>query len=251
MKVTEGQLDFLGLINEYKDSQGAVIRVKEPGKAPKKPNVDSMGATVKSVEGEQLKLDLEAIKPPVTHTEVKTIDTGKPDIVIREVREPETFVKAEPVKKPEIIGSQEQVKKAEITEKSQPVNVPEKIEKHETVKKTEITEKSKPLKTETVRTTELPTKERKSDTREVKEAKETKEILFKQCKRCWCFDCKHNSRNEAVPREMCGSMMPCPACDGCVAEDQATICEIGNAKEGCKLRATEEGIYTEENFNEA
>ncbi|MBQ9863086.1 MAG: hypothetical protein IJM28_04170, partial [Lachnospiraceae bacterium] len=72
------------------------------------------------------------------------------------------------------------------------------------------------------------------------------EQLFKQCNKCWCFDCKHNARNEGVPREMCGVSMPCPACKSCEAEDFATICEIGNAKEGCKFRAIEEGIFKEE-----
>nr|MCR5310251.1 hypothetical protein [Lachnospiraceae bacterium] len=69
------------------------------------------------------------------------------------------------------------------------------------------------------------------------------EALFKQCERCWCFDCKHNSRGPAVPRDLCGKMMPCPACKGCESDGFATVCEIGNAKEGCMLRATEEGIY--------
>lgn len=79
-------------------------------------------------------------------------------------------------------------------------------------------------------------------------AEHNSEMLFKQCKKCWCFDCKHNSRNEGVPREMCGNMIPCPACKGCMDEDQATICEIGNAKEGCRLRAVEEGILIPESM---
>ncbi|MBP5599473.1 MAG: hypothetical protein J6X48_04250, partial [Lachnospiraceae bacterium] len=76
------------------------------------------------------------------------------------------------------------------------------------------------------------------------------EQLFKQCTKCWCFDCKHNARNEGVPREMCGVSMPCPACKSCEAEDFATICEIGNAKEGCKFRAIEEGLFQEEESEE-
>ena len=70
----------------------------------------------------------------------------------------------------------------------------------------------------------------------------SKAVLWPECKKCWCQDCKHNSRGEGVPREMCGAMIACPACDLCVSEDKATICEIGNATEGCKLRAIEDGL---------
>lgn len=70
----------------------------------------------------------------------------------------------------------------------------------------------------------------------------SKTALWPECKKCWCHDCKHNSRGEGVPREMCGAMIACPACDLCVNEDKATICEIGNATEGCKLRAIEDGL---------
>ena len=45
-------------------------------------------------------------------------------------------------------------------------------------------------------------------------------------------------------------MMPCPACDGCIEEDSATICEIGSAKEGCKFRAIEEGIFVPETLDD-
>lgn len=72
--------------------------------------------------------------------------------------------------------------------------------------------------------------------------------LFEACSKCWCRDCKHNSRNEGVPRDICGTMMACPCCDGCVAEDNPTVCEIGNATEGCKTRAIEEGILEIEVF---
>lgn len=72
------------------------------------------------------------------------------------------------------------------------------------------------------------------------------ESLFPECSDCWCRDCRHNSRGEAVPREMCGKEMPCPACDGCVADGHAGICIIGSAKEGCMTRAVEEGIYKPE-----
>ena len=146
----EGQMDFLGLLNEYTDSQGATVRVREPAGVKLKPvEKASSKFSVKEAEPEQLKLNLE-------------------DFVA---------VKAE---KPASDGTG------------------------------------------------------------------SAEILFKQCKKCWCFDCKHNSRNEGVPRDICGTQMPCPACESCISEDQATICEIGNAKEGCRLRAQEEGILIPE-----
>ncbi|MCR5279624.1 MAG: hypothetical protein K6E19_09315 [Lachnospiraceae bacterium] len=75
------------------------------------------------------------------------------------------------------------------------------------------------------------------------EHKETPELsFFKECGECWCRDCRHNSKGEAVPRDLCGKEMPCPACEGCISENRATVCVIGAAKEGCMTRALEEGI---------
>lgn len=65
---------------------------------------------------------------------------------------------------------------------------------------------------------------------------------FSQCKKCWCYDCKHNRYNEGVPRDLCGNKIPCPACDECVKQGFADVCEINSAKNGCSLRAEEEGI---------
>ena len=65
---------------------------------------------------------------------------------------------------------------------------------------------------------------------------------FAECDECWCKTCKHNSRNEGVPRDMLGQMKACPACDKCIAEDEPNICVINDAKRGCSLRAKEEGI---------
>lgn len=65
---------------------------------------------------------------------------------------------------------------------------------------------------------------------------------FVKCKECWCFDCKHNALNEAVPRTICEMEMPCPACNACMKAGEAQICTIGSADEGCSLRAAEEGI---------
>lgn len=190
-KVYEGQLDFLGLLNEYTDSQGATVRVREPGNSRLKP-VDKSASKVKVSEAapEQLKLDFGAVAEPepVKVEEVKVEPVAE-------------IVKPEPVKAEEV--------NTQPPEEEKPAPKPE-------------------------------------PTALASNSGGSKEILFKQCKKCWCFDCKHNSRNEGVPRDICGTSMPCPACESCISEDQATICEIGNAKEGCKLRAQEEGILIEE-----
>lgn len=68
---------------------------------------------------------------------------------------------------------------------------------------------------------------------------------FEECIKCWCYDCKHNRYNEGVPRDLCGNKIPCPACDECVKQGFADVCEINSAKNGCSLRAKEEGIGLE------
>lgn len=78
-----------------------------------------------------------------------------------------------------------------------------------------------------------------------KEEEQTKAGAFKECKKCWCSDCKHNVINEGVPRDICGTMQACPACDMCISAGVAEICVIGSAKEGCSVRAAEEGIREE------
>ncbi|NLL77677.1 MAG: hypothetical protein GX235_10605 [Clostridiales bacterium] len=65
---------------------------------------------------------------------------------------------------------------------------------------------------------------------------------FLECKRCWCFDCSHNTENEAVPRDFVGEYKPCPSCAFCVDSQKAEPCEIGSYDNGCKVRASEEGI---------
>ena len=203
-KVYEGQMDFLGLLNEYTDSQGATVRVREPGNSRLKPvEKASSKFSVREAEPEQLKINFE---------------------------EPEV-IKAEPVKE---------------EPKPEPKPEPVKTEPKPEPKPEPVKEEPKPEpKPEPVK--EAPKPEPKPATKPAPAASEgSKEILFKQCKKCWCFDCKHNSRNEGVVRDICGTQMPCPACETCISEDQATICEIGNAKEGCKLRAQEEGILVPE-----
>ena len=225
-KVYEGQLDFLGLLNEYTDSQGATVRVREPGNSRLKP-VDKSASKVKVTEAEpeQLKLDFDAASKsePVKVEEVK----------VEPVKE---IVKPEPVKAEEV--------KTPPPAEEKPASKPEKVKKAKPAPKAAEPKAPEPVKEEVKAepVAEVP----KPETTAPASSGGSKEILFKQCKKCWCFDCKHNSRNEGVPRDICGTSMPCPACESCISEDQATICEIGNAKEGCKLRAQEEGILIEE-----
>ncbi len=77
-----------------------------------------------------------------------------------------------------------------------------------------------------------------------KETHSTK-AKFAECGQCWCRDCKHNAVNEGVPRDICGNMQACPACEMCLRLGVAEICIIGSAKEGCSVRAAEEGILEE------
>ena len=65
---------------------------------------------------------------------------------------------------------------------------------------------------------------------------------FKQCKNCWCSDCKHNEKLDAEPRDFSGIKKACPSCNFCLQDKKAEICEIGSYDNGCKLRAAEEGI---------
>ena len=84
--------------------------------------------------------------------------------------------------------------------------------------------------------------------REEKKPKEGQESalssvsFFKQCKNCWCSDCKHNEKLDAVPRDFSGVKKACPSCDFCLQDKKAEICEIGSYDNGCKLRASEEGM---------
>ena len=68
---------------------------------------------------------------------------------------------------------------------------------------------------------------------------------FVECSKCWCYDCIHNENNEALPRDFAGIKKPCPSCNLCIEKGRADICEIGFYKNGCKLRAEEEGMKPE------
>ena len=69
--------------------------------------------------------------------------------------------------------------------------------------------------------------------------------FFEQCHNCWCSDCKHNEKLDAVPRDFSGEKRACPSCDFCLQDRKAEICEIGSYDNGCKLRASEEGITSQ------
>ena len=194
----EGQMDFLGLISEYTDDQGATVRIREPSRKRVKPSPPP--------EFEQITLELTPAAP-----------------------EPKAEVKPEP---------KAEMPKAEVKEAPKAVQKPAPPEPKEEPKP-EPKAEPKPVPKPAPKPAPKPVEKAKPEAK-------VGEMLFKQCKSCWCFDCKHNKRNDGVPRDFGGMSMPCPACDGCVAEDMATICEIGNAKEGCMTRALEEGIVVQE-----
>lgn len=198
----DGQLDFLGLISEYTDDQGATVRVREPGLKRKKKKEDAN-------ELQQISFDFYESPINDTANEVESvIEEEITESLSTVISEPEEDAKTEAV--------------SEIQIELEPEAVLTEIEVASV--KPEIAG-SKPEETIT-----------------------EQELLFKACKKCWCRDCKHNSRNEGVPRNLCGTMMACPACAGCIEEDNPTICEIGNAKEGCMTRALEEGIVVKEEY---
>lgn len=215
----EGQIDFLGLISEYTDDQGATVRVKSPG---------SRKTRVKADEPAQLKLEFIDLDAEFEAEQSGTVETEPVTMGFEPMcnvsdKNNETNAK-------NVEFADEQIEPVQ-TKSDEPVKLPESAVVEET---TEM---------------ETPAPFAESKPKRSKKAA-SKELLFKQCLRCWCYDCKHNSRNEGIPREMCGAMIPCPACNGCVIEEMATVCEIGNAEEGCKFRAIEEGIFVPETLDD-
>jgi hypothetical protein len=65
---------------------------------------------------------------------------------------------------------------------------------------------------------------------------------FRECGSCWCYDCRYNINNEAIPRDLVGEIKPCPSCNFCLQAGSADVCEIGSYQNGCKVRAADEGI---------
>ncbi len=207
-KITEGQLDFLGLLSEYTDDQGATVRVREPRSRQVRPMMPKIPERTveRDTDPEQMTLEMFQI---LSH---------EPAVADKPV-EPKTLM---PTMVSPVIPEKPTTKATDIESKSA-LKVSVKATDNETVKTPDVV-KAKP-EPET-----LAAAPKKGD------------MLFKRCVKCWCYDCKHNARNEAVVRDICGTMMACPACEDCIRDDSATICEIGNAKEGCRLRAMEEGI---------
>ncbi len=213
----DGQLDFLGLISEYTDDQGAKVTVREPGVRRSKP--------IPPPEPEQLSFDF-------TDFDKKIEEEAR----AKEQARKEAAKQAEEAKK-----ARADAEKAEAEAKAKA-----EAEKAEAEAKAKAEAEAEAKKAK-----EALKKEAKPLPKKTKESGDTpKDLLFKACIRCWCFDCKHNLRNEGVPRDICGTMMACPACKGCEEEDSPTICEIGNAKEGCMTRAIEEGIAVREEYIE-
>lgn len=257
-KNMEGQMDFLGLLNEYTDGQGATVRVREPSVRRSRP--------VLMHQAEQLSLDFDE---EIVSKDIETVDAKKDEkeICLIKVSEQKSagIIKPVPVEvniqKDTILETAELNRVTDLKSEIAVADPEQKVlePKHEEMVQVEVEQKEVPSEETVIEKAEEPVKEKTVRRKKAKPAAPVcevepeitdtnKEKLFKQCARCWCFDCKHNSRNEAVPRDMCGTRMPCPACDGCISEDCATICEIGNAKEGCMTRAKEEGIVVQEDF---
>jgi hypothetical protein len=188
-KDMDGQLDFLGLISEYTDDQGAHVKVRNPGVKRSKP--------IPPPAPEQFELDF-----TVKEVKAEPVAEVKAEVKEEVKEEPKEVLKEEPKKEPKEAPREEQ--KAKETVKPKPIP------------KAKTSEGGSGI------------------------------MNFKQCVKCWCSDCKHNALGKAVPRDICGISMPCPACQSCIEEDTPTICEIGNAKEGCMTRALEEGLVVPE-----
>ena len=224
----DGQLDFLGLISEYTDDQGAKVTIREPGVRRSKP--------IPPPEPEQLSFDF-------TDFDKKIEEEAR----AKEQARKEAIRQAEEAKK---ARAEAEKAEAEAKEKAEAEKAEAEAKAKAEAERAEAEARAK-AEAEAKKAKEALKKEVKPLPKKTKESGDTpKDSLFKACVRCWCFDCKHNLRNEGVPRDICGTMMACPACKGCEEEDSPTICEIGNAKEGCMTRAIEEGIAVREEYIE-
>ena len=224
----DGQLDFLGLISEYTDDQGAKVTIRETGVRRSKP--------IPPPEPEQLSFDF-------TDFDKKIEEEAR----AKEQARKEAIRQAEEAKK---ARAEAEKAEAEAKEKAEAEKAEAEAKAKAEAERAEAEARAK-AEAEAKKAKEALKKEVKPIPKKAKESGDTpKDSLFKACVRCWCFDCKHNLRNEGVPRDICGTMMACPACKGCEEEDSPTICEIGNAKEGCMTRAIEEGIAVREEYIE-
>ena len=224
-KDMDGQLDFLGLISEYTDDQGAHVKVRNPGVKRSKP--------IPPPTPEQLELDF-SVKDADEEFELikKAEDEAKSKAEAKVKAEAEAKVKAEAEAKAK--AEAEAKVKAEAKAKAEA----EAKAKAEAEAKAKAEAEAEAKTKEAAKPKPIPKAQQSSDGSGI--------MNFKQCVKCWCSDCKHNALGKAVPRDICGVSMPCPACQGCIDEDTPTICEIGNAREGCMTRALEEGLVVSE-----
>ena len=242
-KDMDGQLDFLGLISEYTDDQGAHVKVRNPGVKRSKP--------IPPPSPEQLELDFSVKDADEEFEQIKKAeDEAK--------AKAEAKVKAEAEAKAKAKAEAEAKAKAEAEAKAKAEAEAKAKAEAEAKAKAEAEAKAK-AEAEAKAKAEAEAKAKAEAEAKTKEAAKPKPIPkaqqssdgsgimnFKQCVKCWCSDCKHNALGKAVPRDICGVSMPCPACQGCIDEDTPTICEIGNAREGCMTRALEEGLVVSE-----
>lgn len=230
-KITEGQLDFLGLLNEYTDDQGATVRVREPRNRQARPMMPKIPERVveRDTDPEQMTLEMFQILPKEPEVNDKPLTPEK--VAVPTMVSP--IIPEKPTTKAPDTESKSALKVPTPTIGNEPQKSPK--ESEAVAKETAAKE---------VVAKEVVEKE--TAAKEIVDAHQDKDMLFKRCIKCWCYDCRHNARNEAVPRDICGAMMACPACEDCIRDDCATICEIGNAKEGCRLRASEEGIVEDD-----
>ena len=250
----DGQLDFLGLISEYTDDQGAKVTIREPGVRRSKP--------IPPPEPEQLSFDFTDFDKKIEE-EARAKEQARKEAIrqaeeAKKARAEAEKAEAEAKEKAEAEKAEAEAKaKAEAERAEAEARAKAEAERAEAearakaeAEKAEAEARAK-AEAEAKKAKEALKKEVKPIPKKAKESGDTpKDSLFKACVRCWCFDCKHNLRNEGVPRDICGTMMACPACKGCEEEDSPTICEIGNAKEGCMTRAIEEGIAVREEYIE-
>ena len=223
----DGQLDFFNEINEYKDDCGATVKVNNPittikeRKSATKRLVISDGVPNNDVYTQQeFRFSMQTIE--IEHTDGENVsDTSENE----SVKQKETGK----AKTPEYVGNQSGDSK-ETSESQTPEYVGTVTDDFRKTNEADAPENIEAYKVKPNET----------------ENSGADGLLYDSCVRCWCSDCKHNARNEGKPRDMCGVMMPCPACDGCVSQGYAEICEIGSAKEGCMTRALEEGIYSDD-----
>ena len=264
MKI-DGQLNFLEMMGAFTDDSGATVSVTKPrneikGRKSKGSSIEvSEGGKIED-ENRQLSFSLDimdadgSLSSPVESgiivkelEKIEITEKNSDNQTYFEIKEPKAIEAKKKtsdiialVEEPEAVAPKEQPTSAKkpVAPKPESATVEKPVES-----KPEPTPVEEP---EVVAQKEQPTSAKKPVV-PAKTAKSGGRVeLFERCSECWCSDCKHNSRNEGKPREMCGTMMPCPACETCIEEGHAEICEIGSYKEGCRTRAIEEGIFVEE-----